>query len=147
MKMKYLAPLLLAFAAPLPAAASCTWDWLCNGDGVCKLMPICDNINEIPPARPDMQPPAMPPLSMRPFQIAGNGSGLGVTQTLTCEHIMRKGKTGRTLDPRSVTPANHATASLYAYTPWVLVGTGGTWLAWNVTRKYIRFAQSAGLVP
>jgi hypothetical protein len=58
----------------------------------------------------------------------------------------RKGKTGRTLDPRSVTPAGHATASLYAYTPWVLVGSGGTWLAWNVTRKYVRYAEGAKLV-
>lgn len=57
----------------------------------------------------------------------------------------RKGVTRSTLDPRRVTPANHATATLYAYTPWVLVGSGGTWLAWNVTRKYARYAESAGL--
>ncbi len=58
----------------------------------------------------------------------------------------RKDHRGRTLDPRYVTPGNHATASLYAYTPWVLVGSGGTWLAWNVTRKYIRSAEARGLV-
>ena len=58
----------------------------------------------------------------------------------------RKGRTKRTLDPKSVTPGNHATASLYAYTPWVLVGRGGTWLAWNVTRKYVRHAETTGLV-
>jgi len=58
----------------------------------------------------------------------------------------RMGVTKKTLDPRSVTPANHATASLYAYTPWVLVGSGGTWLAWNVTRKYVRHAEKNGLV-
>jgi hypothetical protein len=58
----------------------------------------------------------------------------------------RKGKTGRTLDPKSVTPANHATASLYAYTPWVLQGRGGTWLVWNVTKKYVRHAENHGLV-
>jgi hypothetical protein len=58
----------------------------------------------------------------------------------------RKDHTSRTLDPRNVTPANHATASLYAYTPWVLVGSGGTWLAWNVTRKYVRYAENHGLV-
>jgi hypothetical protein len=58
----------------------------------------------------------------------------------------RKGRTKRTLDPKSVTPGNHATASLYAYTPWVLVGRGGTWLAWNVTRKYVRHAENTGLV-
>jgi hypothetical protein len=58
----------------------------------------------------------------------------------------RKGHTKRTLDPQSVTPSNHATASLYAYTPWVLVGRGGTWLAWNVTRKFLRHAQQDGLI-
>jgi hypothetical protein len=58
----------------------------------------------------------------------------------------RKGKAGRTLDPRTVTPANHATATLYAYTPWVLVGSGGNWLVWNVTRKYVRHAEAMGWV-
>lgn len=57
----------------------------------------------------------------------------------------RKGVARRTLDPRTVTPANHATASLYAYTPWVLVGSGGNWLVWNVTRKYVRHAEALGL--
>jgi hypothetical protein len=56
------------------------------------------------------------------------------------------GVSRKTLDPRTVTPANHATASLYAYTPWVLVGTGGNWLVWNVTRKYVRHAEAVGLV-
>jgi hypothetical protein len=58
----------------------------------------------------------------------------------------RKGVARRTLDPRTVTPANHATASLYAYTPWVLVGSGGNWLVWNVTRKYVRYAEANGMV-
>lgn len=56
-----------------------------------------------------------------------------------------KGVAKRTLDPRTVTPTNHATASLYAYTPWVLVGSGGNWLVWNVTRKYVRHAEALGL--
>jgi hypothetical protein len=94
MKLSYLAPaLLLAFGVNTPAAADCAWDWLCNGEGACKHMPICDSVDEIPPARPDSQPPAMPPLSMRPHRIAG--AGIGASNTLTCEHIMRKGKTGR----------------------------------------------------
>jgi len=58
----------------------------------------------------------------------------------------RKGSTRSTLDPRRVTPGNHATATFYAYTPWVLVGSGGTWLAWNVTRKYVRYAEGANLI-
>jgi len=48
-----------------------------------------------------------------------------------------KGKPKKSLDGRSITPASHATASFYAYTPWVLEGSGGNWLVWNVTRKYI----------
>lgn len=65
--------------------------------------------------------------------IAGNG-------------IWNRGVTKSTLDPRRVTPANHATASFYAYTPWVLVGRGGCWLAWNVTRKYERHAVANGML-
>lgn len=56
----------------------------------------------------------------------------------------RLGASRKTLDPKTVTPANHATASLYAYTPWVLVNRGGNWLVWNVARKYVRFAEGAG---
>lgn len=56
-----------------------------------------------------------------------------------------KGVAKRTLDPKTVTPLNHATASLYAYTPWVSVGSGGNWLVWNVTRKYVRHAEALGL--
>jgi len=59
--------------------------------------------------------------------------------------LWNKGVSKKTLDPRTVTPTNHATASLYAYTPWVLVGSGGNWLVWNVTRKYVRHAETLGL--
>jgi hypothetical protein len=88
----------LALAATLaiatPAAAECTWEWLCNGDGACKQMPVCNSVYETPPPRPtDSAPPAIPPLAMRPHTIAG--SGVGANTTLTCEHIMRKGRTGR----------------------------------------------------
>ena len=93
MKIRFLAPALLAAFHALPAAADCSWDWLCNGEGACKHMPVCDSVYELPPAAPDSQPPAMPPLSMRPHKIAG--TSVGGTSTLTCEHIMRKGKTGR----------------------------------------------------
>lgn len=89
MKTRLMLAALLA-ASALPASADCTWEWLCTGDGVCKHMPVCDSLYEIPPAKPkDQQPPATPPTSMRPHKIAGpQGS-------LTCEHIMRKGKSGR----------------------------------------------------
>jgi hypothetical protein len=92
MKVRVLAAALLSLAA-LPAAADCTWEWLCNGEGVCKHMPVCESVYETPPPRPDSQPPAVPPLSMRPHKIAG--TGVGSTNTLSCEHIMRKGKSGR----------------------------------------------------
>lgn len=56
----------------------------------------------------------------------------------------RRGSARRTLDPISVTPTSHATAALYAYTPWVLTGRGGNWLVWNVTRKYLKHFDEAG---
>lgn len=43
-----------------------------------------------------------------------------------------------TSDHLTVTPKNSATAALYTYTPWVLSGTGGNWLFWNIHRKYSR---------
>ena len=36
----------------------------------------------------------------------------------------------------TVTPQNAATAALYTYTPWILEGSGGNWLFWNVYRKF-----------
>lgn len=47
----------------------------------------------------------------------------------------RKGKTHKTLDGVRVTPASHATAALYAYTPWALPGRGGNWLIRQLTLK------------
>jgi hypothetical protein len=88
MNMRLLVAAVIALAAT-PASADCTWEWLCNGDGNCKQMPVCDSVYEVPPPRPDAQPPAMPPLAMRPHKIAGQMGAL------TCEHIMRKGKSGR----------------------------------------------------
>jgi hypothetical protein len=55
----------------------------------------------------------------------------------------RQGHTKNSLDGLAVTPRNHATASLYAYTPWVLVNRGGNWLVWNVTKKYIGHIQQS----
>ena len=82
---------LAACAAAMQAGAACNWEWLCNGEGQCKLMPVCDSVHETPPPRPEgAQPPAVPPLAMRPYRIAGPSG-----TTLTCEHIMRQGKTGR----------------------------------------------------
>jgi len=88
------AALAVAAAAPAIANAECGWEWLCNGDGACKQMPVCNSVYESPPPRPtESKPPAIPPLAMRPHTIAG--MGVGATTTLTCEHIMRQGRTGR----------------------------------------------------
>ncbi len=50
----------------------------------------------------------------------------------------RLGKQRKTLDGRYITPRSHATAALYAYTPWVLPKRGGNWLVWNITKKFKR---------
>lgn len=87
MKVRILLALLLA--APLAAMADCTWEWLCNGEGHCKQMPICDTVYEKPGPAPASQPPIVPPLSLRPHKLDGAMSGL------KCEHIMRKSRSGR----------------------------------------------------
>jgi hypothetical protein len=58
--------------------------------------------------------------------------------------IWRVGVGKKSLDGLTVTPANAATASLYAYTPWVLTGKGGNWLVWNVTGKFVNHFESNG---
>ena len=58
----------------------------------------------------------------------------------------KAGKSRQTLDPQWIQPANHATAALYAYTPWVLKQRGGNWLVWNVNRKMVRFLEDRGLL-
>ena len=49
-----------------------------------------------------------------------------------------------TSDHYRIVPVNNSTAALYAYTPWVLPGTGGNWLVWNVTRKFLKHFDDAG---
>jgi hypothetical protein len=75
------------------AWATCSWEWLCNGEGVCKQMPVCDSVYEVPPPRPEMKPPEMPPLSMRPSRA--NTVGGMSRADLRCEHIMRQSRAGR----------------------------------------------------
>ena len=53
-------------------------------------MPVCDSVYETPPPRPESKPPVVAPLSVRPTRIAGNAR-----PELSCEHIMRLGKSGR----------------------------------------------------
>jgi hypothetical protein len=90
--MKRFFPLLafsVAAAFATSAGAACHWEWFCNGDGVCKQMPLCDSIYEKPPPKPDSQPPVPPPISVRPVRIPG---AMG---SLTCEHIMRQSPSGK----------------------------------------------------
>jgi len=54
----------------------------------------------------------------------------------------RKGVPNTTEDGIEVTPANDATAALYAYTPHVAEGSGGAWLVWSVTNKFDRHLQA-----
>lgn len=56
-----------------------------------------------------------------------------------------RGRAAITLEDIVVTPSNHATAALYAYTPWVLRGQGGNWLVWNITRRFTRHLEDLGL--
>ncbi len=58
----------------------------------------------------------------------------------------QKARSRSTLDGHSVRPQGHATAAMYAYTPWVLPNRGGNWLVWNVTKKYYQFLDGQGLV-
>ena len=84
----------VASLAAMPAAADCSWEWLCTGDGQCKYAPVCESMRDTPPPRPEgVPPPAPPPQGARPFKVAG--SSVTGTGTLTCEHIMRQSKSGR----------------------------------------------------
>ncbi len=90
---------------------------------------------------------------------ACQSTNLGLKKQLTCAAtVLRKRfdqsvdgtgswvklKSKRTLDPMRVTPESHATAALYAYTPWVLRGRGGNWLVWNISQRFIAHIPSAG---
>ena len=51
----------------------------------------------------------------------------------------------RTLDDVRVTPADASTAAIYQYVPTVAVGAeGGTWLFWNLWKKYAAALKYAG---
>lgn len=75
-------------AAALPAFADCHWEWLCNGEGTCKQLPVCDTLYENPPPRPDDKPP-VPPISMRPYRMPPDIGGA------TCEYVLRQVKPGK----------------------------------------------------
>jgi hypothetical protein len=78
----------IALIAAGNAYANCEWEWLCNGDGSCKQLPVCETLYDTPSPPPGGQPPT-PPISMRPSKLPGN---MGPAQ---CEYIMRQTKGGR----------------------------------------------------
>ncbi len=79
----------LSFALATPAAyASCGWEWMCNGEGSCKQMPVCDSVYEVPPPRPEEPAPTPPPMSIRPHETPREMSGLD------CEEVMRRSPSG-----------------------------------------------------
>jgi hypothetical protein len=91
MKRQAISSLALLAAAALcaPAAsAACHWEWLCNGEGTCKQMPVCDTLYEDPPPRPDMKIPT-PPIRMRPHALSQT-----MGDNISCEHVMRQTKAG-----------------------------------------------------
>ncbi len=63
---------MLACAAAVPALADCHWEWLCNGEGACKHMPVCDTLFDKAPPRPESTPPSPPPIRMRPHNLTGS---------------------------------------------------------------------------
>jgi hypothetical protein len=89
MKRPILVIALVLSLDPSLSAAACRWEWFCNGEGSCKQMPLCDSVNETPPPKPTSEPPAMPPVAMRPSKLP---APMGA---LTCEHIMRQGSGGK----------------------------------------------------
>ena len=60
--------------------------------------------------------------------------------------LWNAGQSRLTLEGITVRPANHATAALYAYTPWVLRGRGGNWLVWNITNKFAQYLSDRSLL-
>jgi hypothetical protein len=58
----------------------------------------------------------------------------------------KPGKAMTTLEGTRIVPANRSAAILYTYTPWVLRGTGGNWLFWNVWRRFaVHFEYERGM--
>ena len=58
------------------------------------------------------------------------------------EGLWNKDKSRKTVDNIIVTPQSHATAAVYAYTPLVHQGVGGSWLTWNINRRYERYVAT-----
>jgi hypothetical protein len=62
-----------------------------------------------------------------------------VTERGATRTLWRIGSARSAVGGEVVAPANGATASLYTYTPFVLVGRGGNWLLHEVLRRYAHY--------
>jgi hypothetical protein len=49
------------------AHAACQWEWVCNENGRCRNIPVCDSTLDIVPPQSPSIPPIAPP-SIRPIQ-------------------------------------------------------------------------------
>ncbi len=77
----------IAVLAAGNAYANCEWEWLCNGDGSCKQLPVCESLYDTP-SPPPGGTPHTPPISMRPVSVPGSRG------PARCEYIMRQKKSG-----------------------------------------------------
>jgi hypothetical protein len=77
-----------SFASAGNARAACSWEWLCNGEGSCKQMPVCELLDETPPPKPESAPPK-PPISMKPQRVTSQRGG-----DVMCEQVMRQTPAG-----------------------------------------------------
>ena len=117
---------LIALAAPA-AYASCTWEWMCNGEGSCKQMPVCDSVYDVAPPRPAEPAPVPPPMSIRPR------GHMHAMRGLECEEVMRRSASGRwswdqacyCSDARKARDASEPFANIVrCETPWKESGRG-----------------------
>lgn len=71
-------------ASPVALANSCVWEWLCDGRGTCKQMPVCESLHDKPGPKPELAPPKPPPMQVPPMEAA---LPEGVAR---CEWVMRQ---------------------------------------------------------
>ncbi len=81
---------LLALLLPVAAEARCIWEWVCNEDGDCSHVPICDSTIEIAPIEPPSIEPIVPP-SIEPI-APPRLPPIGTTE---CVQVRRQDASGR----------------------------------------------------
>lgn len=66
MRLLILVALALTVFSIAPATASCRWEWVCDEDGDCAQVPLCERSFDIVPPQPPSIEPIVPP-SIRPI--------------------------------------------------------------------------------